>query len=158
MSTGCSNLQTTNQLLLTTDFCIFITGRNYRKIDPVSFFTTSPNAYRYEKIKDICKWPSDDIVKPVVIGNDVWIGSNVVILQGCKVGDGAVVAAGAVVTHNVEPYTVVGGVPAKKIKDRFTSDLKKKLQDSQWWNHEKNWIADFFHIIYNEVKNEKLNA
>ena len=55
---------------------------------------------------------------PVKIGNDVWIGSRVTILAGADIGDGSVVAAGSVVTKKVEPYTIVGGVPAKKIKDR----------------------------------------
>jgi len=54
----------------------------------------------------------------IIIGNDVWIGANCSILKGVKIGDGAVVGAGSVVTKDVEPYTVVGGVPAKKIKDR----------------------------------------
>ena len=125
---------------------------------PVSFFTTSPNAYRYEALKDLCQWPNDDITSPVIIGNDVWIGSNAIILQGVKIGDGAVVAAGAVVTKYVEPYTVVGGVPAKKIKDRFDSNLKQILLDSQWWNHDKRWISDFFHKLQSEITNEMLNS
>ena len=116
---------------------------------PVSFYTTSPNVYRYDSIKDLCDWPKDDVLKPVVIGNDVWIGSNVVILQGCKVGDGAVLAAGAVVTHDVESYTIVGGVPAKRIKDRFAPSIRQKLIESQWWNHDKKWIANFFFELRN---------
>jgi maltose O-acetyltransferase len=55
---------------------------------------------------------------PVTIGNDVWIGARVTILPGVNIGDGAVIAAGAVVTKHVAPYTIVGGVPARKIKDR----------------------------------------
>ena|SRR5579872_6475577 len=63
---------------------------------------------------------------PIVIEDDVWIGANAVILPNIKVGKGAIVGANAVVTKNVEPYTIVGGVPAKKIKYRFdTSALKK---------------------------------
>jgi acetyltransferase-like isoleucine patch superfamily enzyme len=98
-------------------------------------------------MKDLCKWPNDDIHSPVIIGNDVWIGSNAIILQGCKIGDGAVIAAGAVVTHDISPYSIVGGVPAKKIKDRFTSSLCQKLLDSQWWNHDEKWIAEFFRSL-----------
>ena len=122
---------------------------------PVSFFSTSPSVYRYEGIKDLCKWPNDDIVGSVIIGNDVWVGSNVVILQGCKIGDGAIVAAGAVVTHDVEPFTIVGGVPAKKIKDRFGPVLKDRLLDSQWWNQDRDWIANFFHNLQIDLTNEK---
>ena len=116
---------------------------------PVSFFSTSPDAYRSPEIKDLCDWPKDDIHTPVVVGNDVWIGSNAIILQGCIIGDGSVIAAGAVVTHDIPPYTVVGGVPAKTIKDRFTPNLIQKLLDSQWWNHDENWIAEFFHSLHN---------
>ncbi len=70
----------------------------------------------------------------VTVGNDVWMGLGVIILPGVKVGDGAVVAAGAVVTRDVEPYTVVGGVPARMIKRRFASDAAQRLQKLQWWN------------------------
>lgn len=122
---------------------------------PVTFFSTSPDAYRSPEIKDLCDWPKDDIHSPVIVGNDVWIGSNAIILQGCKIGDGAVIAAGAVVTHDVLPYTVVGGVPAKKIKDRFHPSLSRKLLDSQWWNHEEKWIAEFFRSL--QISDNKNN-
>ena len=69
----------------------------------------------------------------VMIEEDVWIGSNVVILSGVRIGRGAVIAAGAVVTKNVEPYSVVGGIPAKKIKMRFSDNSIKKLEISKWW-------------------------
>ncbi len=57
--------------------------------------------------------------KPVMIGNDVWIGYGAIILSGVTIGNGAIIAAGAVVVKDVEPYTICGGVPAKKIRDRF---------------------------------------
>lgn len=67
---------------------------------------------------------------PTVIGNDVWIGTKSIILSGIKVGNGSIIAAGAVVTKDVEPYSIVAGVPAKKIKDRFTEDVKLYLTES----------------------------
>lgn len=76
---------------------------------PLHFFSTSPSVYRNEQIKKYCQWPENDIIAPVEIGNDVWIGSNAVILQGVHVGNGAVIAAGAVVKRDVPPFSIGGG-------------------------------------------------
>ncbi len=70
-----------------------------------------------------------------IIGNDVWIGNNAIILSGVTIGDGAVVAAGAVVTHDVKPYHIVGGVPARTIKLRFPEEIIAELLSLQWWNY-----------------------
>ena len=92
-------------------------------------------------------WRRED---KVVIGNDVWIGHNAIIMPGVTIGDGAIVGSGAVVTHKVEPYTVVVGVPAKPIKKRFDDLTIDKIQKSQWWNwsHEiiKERLQDFKNI------------
>ena len=68
------------------------------------------------------------------IGNDVWIGHGAIIQASLTVGDGAVIGSGAVVTHDVEPYTIVGGVSAKKIKDRFPDEIKADLEKIAWWD------------------------
>ena len=78
--------------------------------------------------------------KKVFIGNDVWIGEKAIILDGIKIGNGAVIAGGSVVVKDVEPYSIVGGVPAKHIKYRFESDVVKILQDSKWWNYSDEWF------------------
>lgn len=78
----------------------------------------------------------------VKIGNDVWIGSNAIILQGITIGDGAIIAAGAVVTKDVKPYSIVGGVPAKEIRKRFTDDQIAKLLDIKWWNKSSKWLKE----------------
>lgn len=71
---------------------------------------------------------------PVKIGNDVWIGHNACIMPGVTVGDGAVIGTGAIVTKDVEPYSVVVGVPAEKIKMRFSDDLVSKIEKCRWWD------------------------
>ncbi len=76
----------------------------------------------------------------VDIGSDVWIGDNVLILAGCSIGVGAVVATGAVVTKNVEPYSIVGGIPARAIKSRFDAATVESLLKTQWWNKPIEWI------------------
>ena len=88
--------------------------------------------------KDICDaW---DNKGDIVIGNDVWIGYEAVILSGVTIGDGAVIGSRAVVTKDVEPYTIVGGVPAKPIRKRFDEQMIKKLEKIGWWNWDEEQI------------------
>lgn len=82
----------------------------------------------------------DESTEKCTIGNDVWIGFGAIIMDGVKIGDGAVVAAGAVVTKDVAPYTIVGGVPAKFIKNRFAPDVAEKLLKIKWWNWDNETI------------------
>lgn len=82
----------------------------------------------------------NDIPAPAKIGSDVWLGSNSTILGGIVVGDGAVIAAGAVVTRDVPPYAVVAGVPAKIIKYRFKPEKVQELLKIKWWNWEDKKI------------------
>lgn len=77
----------------------------------------------------------------IVIGNDVWIGYEAVVLAGVTIGDGAIVGTRAVVTKNVPPYTIVGGVPAKPIKKRFSEETISALLEIQWWNWSEERIA-----------------
>lgn len=95
--------------------------------------------------------PKSDVVSAwdnkgdIVIGNDVWIGYDAIIMAGVTIGDGAIIGTRAVVTKDVEPYSIVGGVPAKEIRKRFSTDIIARLQELQWWN----WDAD---IICNSIK------
>lgn len=84
----------------------------------------------------------------VYIGNDVWIAANVMIMPGVSIGDGAVVAAGSVVTKNVEPYSVVGGVPARFIKYRFEKKVIEQLTMIKWWNWSHKKILENAEYMY----------
>lgn len=77
----------------------------------------------------------------IVIGNDVWIGYEAVVLAGVTIGDGAIIAARAVVTKDVPPYTIVGGVPAKPIRKRFSDREIAQLQSLRWWDWPEEKIA-----------------
>jgi phosphonate metabolism protein (transferase hexapeptide repeat family) len=77
----------------------------------------------------------------VVIGHDVWIGHGAIVLPGVSIGHGAVVAAGAVVTKNVEPYAVVAGVPAKRIKWRFEKLIRERIISLAWWDWEQDKLT-----------------
>ncbi len=110
---------------------------------PIAHVSTHPFTYRdyferrikqdFGSAASIVKFNADR--GPVVIGNDVWIGQNTILRNGIKIGDGAVVAAGAVVTKDVPPYAIVGGNPAKVIKYRFDQPVIEKLLASQWWKY-----------------------
>lgn len=81
------------------------------------------------------------------IGNDVWIGQRAIIMQGIKVGNGAVIGAGAVVTKDVPPYAVVVGVPARIIRYRFDVDTISQLQESQWWSLPDGVLREYSNYI-----------
>ena len=83
----------------------------------------------------------------IMIGNDVWIGYEAVILSGVTIGDGAVIGCRAVVTKNVPPYTIVGGVPAKPIRKRFDEETIKELQKIKWWDWPEEKITEKIQAI-----------
>jgi acetyltransferase-like isoleucine patch superfamily enzyme len=76
------------------------------------------------------------------VGHDVWIGGNVSIKSGVTIGHGAIIGAGAVVTKDVTPYAVMAGVPAKKIRDRFTASQIEQLLRLEWWNKPESWLRE----------------
>ena len=88
----------------------------------------------------------------IVIGNDVWIGYEAVVMAGVRIGDGAVIAARAVVTRDVPPYTIVGGVPAREIRRRFDADTVARLQELRWWDWPIGKIRENLpHIMQGEI-------
>ena len=76
----------------------------------------------------------------ITIGNDVWIGYEAVILSGVTIGDGAIIGTRAVVTKDIPPYTIVGGVPAKPIRRRFDEETVARLEELRWWDWEEEKI------------------
>lgn len=117
---------------------------------PMGFVSTSPVFYSEKKQCGFSVVTSSryqdllflDEKRKIVceIGNDVWIGENVLIKGGINIGNGSVIAMGSVVTKDVKPYSVVGGVPAKIIKYRFSTETIKKLEKSKWWENSENWF------------------
>jgi len=75
------------------------------------------------------------------IGNDVWLGAGVVVLRGVTIGDGCIVAANAVVTKDLPPYTICGGLPARVLRQRVPDELRDDLLDLQWWRYSPNQLA-----------------
>lgn len=86
-------------------------------------------------------------VKKTCIGNDVWIGHGVTIKQGVAIGDGAVLGSNSLITKDVSPYAVVGGVPARLIKYRFPQDVINRLEEIKWWNLPDDRIADVVNLF-----------
>lgn len=97
-----------------------------------------------------------DEIKPITIGNDVWIGAGAIVLDGVSIGDGAIVAAGAVVTKDVPAFAVVGGVPAKIIKYRFDIAEINALLKSPWWSRDINWLINHAESMRNVGEWQKI--
>ena len=85
----------------------------------------------------------------IIIGNDVWIGANTTIMSGVTIGDGAIIANNSHVVKNIEPYSLVGGNPAKFIRYRFTPDQIEKLLEIKWWNWDDDKINRFTPLLCN---------
>lgn len=104
---------------------------------PPDYFSTSPLFYRINNAFNISLVEKNLDFKEydqIEIGNDVWVGARVIIMDGIKIGNGAIVAANSVVTKDVPNYAIVAGVPAKIVRYRFSEEKIKKLLALQWWN------------------------
>jgi len=152
-------------------FCSIANGVNIGiGIHPTNeFISTHPAFFSKNNSGALVSFTNENLYtefKHITIGNDVWIGLNAILLDGIKIGDGAIIAAGAVVTKDVEPYSIVGGIPAKHIKYRFTKERRETLLSFQWWNKPLGWIManvdifqsdKFFDVIKNNTFRKSLN-
>jgi acetyltransferase-like isoleucine patch superfamily enzyme len=115
-----------------------------RRDHPIERITQHPFFYNAKLglvARDTIALDSDN---PLAIGNDVWIGDRVTIVSGCRsIGDGAVIAAGAVVTRDVPPFAIVGGVPAKLLRSRFPPQVAELVAQSRWWEFDVETVADW---------------
>lgn len=101
---------------------------------------------------------SYDEVEAVEIGHDVWIGANVTILDGVHIGNGAIVAAGAVVTKDVPNYALAGGVPARVIRQRFSADVCESLNELCWWDWPESVLRANAHLFRGELDQNKVES
>ena len=154
-SLGCHTyIQTGSRIINTTigKFCSIAPnvtiGPGIHKINSVS---THPSFFLKHTplIKTFVDKDLFESTRKTTIGHDVWIGEKVVILDGVNIGTGAIVAAGAIVTKDVSPYAVVGGVPAKHIKYRFESEAIDLLLKSEWWNYSEVWLKENSELMLN---------
>ncbi|WP_312837871.1 CatB-related O-acetyltransferase [Atlantibacter hermannii] len=151
-------------------FCSLAPGFNIGASNhPTNFLSTHPFQYGasgfsyWHKFRDFdhngLTMPPEAVKEAPIIGNDVWLGGGVTICKGVSIGDGAVVAAGSVVTKDVPPYAIVGGVPAKIIKFRFSDEIIRELISLKWWNFEpvsmKGVSFDKVEDAINEIKKRK---
>lgn len=117
-------------------------------LHPTNMVSTFPGFY--SAVKHTINFREDTTIEEkalTTIGNDVWIGTRAVVLGGVTVGDGAIIAAGAVVAKDVEPYSIVGGVPARTIRKRFQPDTIECLLNLRWWDWDDETIRRHAHLF-----------
>ncbi len=117
---------------------------------PLNFVSTHPVFYSKNKpFKTFSDRIYIDEYDSVLIGNDVWIGEGVIIPSGVTIGNGAIISARSVVTKNIEPYSIVGGIPAKLIKYRFDESTIKKINNSNWWDWDESKLKFDYLTFHN---------
>lgn len=114
------------------------------------YATTCPAFYsrgQHLLIRFADKQKYDEYASPIQVGSDCWIGEGAFIVGGVKIGDGAVVLAHAVVTKDVPPYAIVGGVPAKVIKYRYDAGTVEFLLSVKWWMNDMSWMKEHWNLL-----------
>ena len=120
---------------------------------PINWVSSHPFAYhkRYGFVKEDINF-QEKVTKHSIIGNDVWIGANAIILAGIKIGDGAIIGANSLVTGDVEPYSIVHGTPAKHQRYRFDKNIRKELLKIKWWDWDKKRIKENIELFDDPLK------
>lgn len=117
---------------------------------PTNFVSTHPIFYANNKpFKTFADKTYINEYDSVNIGNDVWIAEGVIIPGGVTIGNGAIITARSVVTKDIEPYSIVGGIPAKHIKYRFDEDTIQKINNSEWWNWDESLLREEYLTFHN---------
>ena len=117
---------------------IFITSSANHKLDGFSSYPFGIMGHGWEKQQDLSQLPNKG---DTIVGNDVWFGYDSTIMPAVTIGDGAIIAAKAVVVKDVPPYTIVGGNPAKVIRKRFSDEIIAELLQIKWWDWSKEKIT-----------------
>lgn len=119
--------------------------RTFVSTHPAFYTSHRPTGkcYVYQDKFEEIRYIDDEKKHMLDIGNDVWIASDVKLLSGIKIGDGAIICSGAIVTKDVLPYSIVGGIPGKIIRFRFSADEIKWLLELKWWNKDEKWIQKY---------------
>lgn len=120
---------------------------------PIEFVSTSPVFYGKRNVlrKNFVNTDYEEF-KKTVIGNDVWIGSHCLIKGGVTIGDGAIIGMGSIVTHDIEPYSIVGGNPAKTIRMRFDEETVNALLEIKWWNFDDAKLEKYADIMNDPLR------
>jgi acetyltransferase-like isoleucine patch superfamily enzyme len=151
---SCYNLKVGNFCSISYNFTVHL-GGNHRH----DWVTTYPFGHREHQIFNTFNGQGHPSSKgDVNIGNDVWIGGNVTIMSGVTIGDGAVIANNSHVVKDVEPYTIVGGNPARYIKHRFTKEQIEKLLEIKWWYWDDEKINKFVPLLCSNNINDFIEA
>ncbi|SDW33589.1 virginiamycin A acetyltransferase [Lutibacter oricola] len=136
--------------LIIGKFCMIASGVSFI-MNGGNHLTEATSAYPFAIFGRNWKNAMDGKTYPTkgdtIVGNDVWIGHNATIMPGVTIGDGAIIASNSVVTKNVEPYTIVGGNPAKPIRKRFEENTIEKLLHLKWWDWELSKITENVQLL-----------